>query len=112
MTPAIGRDDLLQELRDIETALSTAEVEDLVAQEDEPTRRQFVALREQVTVEVGKLENARLEDIAAKLDQLAPELNAGIARTKQELKSVDNAIAIINAASGVVGLVARVASLV
>jgi uncharacterized phage infection (PIP) family protein YhgE len=111
-TPAIGKDDLLQELRDLETALGTAEVENLVAQEDEPTRRKFVALREQVTVTVGALENAQLADIAARLDQLSPDLNTGIAQLKKELKSVASAIAIINAASGVLGLAGRVAALV
>jgi hypothetical protein len=110
--PAIGKDDLLQELRDLEMALGTAEVENLVAQEDELTRKKFVALREQVTVAVGTLENAQLADIAARLDQLSPELNVGIAQMKKALISGESAIAIINAASGVLGLAGRVAALV
>jgi hypothetical protein len=61
---------------------------------------------------VGKIENAELADIAAQLDQLSPELNAGIAQVKQELMSVDNAIAIVNTASTVLGLAGRVAALV
>jgi hypothetical protein len=111
-TPAMGKDDLLQTLRDLETALRSEEVENLITQQDRDTRQRFVALREQVAVVVGKLENAQLADIAGQLDRLSPQLNEGIANLKRELSSIDNAIAIVNTASTVLGLAASVAALV
>jgi hypothetical protein len=111
-TPAIGKDDLLQNLRNLETALRSEEVENLVAQEDQDTRQKFVAVRERVAVVVGKLENAQLADIADQLDRLSPQLNAGIANMKHALSSIENAIAIVNTASTVLSLAARVAELV
>jgi hypothetical protein len=112
LIPAMGKDDLLQNLRDLETSLGSEEVEDLVVQQDQATRQRFVALREQVTVVVGKLENAQLADIADQLDRLSPQLNDGIVSLKHELSSIDNAIAIINTASTVISLAASVAAVV
>jgi hypothetical protein len=111
-TPVIGKDDLLQNLRNLETSLRSEEVESLVVQQDQATRQKFVALREQVAVVVGKLENAQLADIADQLDRLSPQLNDGIVSLKQELSSIDNAIAIVNTAAIVLSLAARVAAVV
>jgi hypothetical protein len=110
--PAMGKDDLLQNLRDLETALGAEEVENLVAQQDQATRQRFVAVREHVAVVMGQLENAQLADIADQLDLLSPQLNDGIASLKHELSSIDNAIAIVNTASAVLSLAARVAAVV
>jgi hypothetical protein len=112
MTPTIGKDDLLQNLRDLESALRSDEVENLMAQQDEVTRQRFVALREQVGIVVGKLENAQLADIADQLDRLSPQLNAGIANLKRALTSIDDAMAIVNTASTVLTLATNVAALV
>jgi hypothetical protein len=111
-TPGNDRNDLLQQLRDLESALLTAEIEQLMAGQPEDKRRDFVRLRQQVAILKGRLENAQLASIAAKLDELAPELKAGIEQMKAALKAVDNAIAILNTASTVLGLVARIVPIV
>ena len=110
--PTIGRDDLIQKLRDLETSLGTAEMENLMAQADEVTRKKFIAQREQVTITLGKLDNALLADIANQLDQLAPQLNAGITNMQQALAAINNAIAIVNTVSTVLSLAARVVAVV
>ncbi len=111
-TPAIGKDDLIQKLRDLETSLGTAEMESLMGQADEATRKAFVAQRQQVSITLGKLENAQLADIVGQLGQLAPQLNAGIAKMQQELAAINNAIAIVNTVSTVLSLAARVVAVV
>ncbi len=111
-TPAIGKDDLIQKLRDLETSLGTAEMESLMGQADEATRKAFVAQRQRVSITLGKLENAQLADIVGQLGQLAPQLNAGIAKMQQELAAINNAIAIVNTVSTVLSLAARVVAVV
>jgi hypothetical protein len=105
-------DDLLRNLRDLEIKLGTAEVEDLIIEQDEATRKKFIASREQVSITIGRLENAQLSEIADQLDQLGPQLTDGIAKMKHELTVINNAIAIVNTVSTVLSLAARVAKIV
>jgi hypothetical protein len=112
MTPPLGKQDLLNQLRDLEIQLGQADLENFMLQQDEPTRKKFIESREQVSIEIGTLENAELAEIAGQLDQLAPELKAGLAQMQHELRAINNAIAIVNTVSTVLILAARVTSLV
>jgi hypothetical protein len=110
-TPIIGRDKLVEDLRDAETRLGTAEMEALMAEQDPETRQKFVKYRDQVTILKGKLENAQLADILASLTRLGPELKTGVEKMQKELGVINNAIAIVNTVGTVLGLVGRVLGL-
>jgi hypothetical protein len=107
-TPILGKDDVLQMLRGLETALGTLELENQMVQQGGDTLKKFVKLRQEVTILKGRLENAQLASIAGRLDDVAVELKAGIEKMQNDLTTIDNAIAIVNSVSSVLGLVARV----
>jgi hypothetical protein len=110
-TPILGKDDVLQMLRGLETALGTLELENQMAQQGGDTLKKFVKLRQEVTILKGRLENAQLASIAGRLDDVAVELNAGIEKMQNALTAIDNAIAIVNSVSSVLDLVGRVVAL-
>ena len=104
------REEVLQTLRRLETTLADPALENRVLQQDEETRRKFVAARQNVTILKGKLENAQLAEIAERLDRLGPELSAGIDQLEAALSRVESAVAVVNTISSVLGIVARIAA--
>jgi biopolymer transport protein ExbB/TolQ len=106
------RDELLSQLRSLEVRLRSAEVQDFFSTQDQKVRDNFVDLRLQLSQRIDQLANAQLQDIADRLDQLSPDLEAGIQSVQQTLDRLDKAIAIINTISSVLGLVGRVVAIV
>jgi len=100
--------ELLQQLRDIETSLRSAEVQSFFQTQSQATRDRFVSLRAEISQHIAQLANAQLQEIANKLDELSDELEAGIDTLKSKLDELNNAVAILNSIATVLGLVGRV----
>ena len=75
--PGMTPDELLATLRSLELELRSSEVRELFAKEDPAARERLVALRQEVTLLVGRLTNADLSSIASKLEELDGDLTAG-----------------------------------
>ncbi len=104
------RDELLTMMRDVETQLRSAAVQAFFQKQPEDIRKRFVSFRQEISVLVGRLTNAQLSDIAAKLDELSPDLKAGIDDLKGKIDTLNSAIAILNLLGNALGLAARVAA--
>lgn len=104
-------DELLTNLRELETSLRAAEVQSFFERQPDNIRKRFVSFRQEVSFLVGKLTNAQLSRIGQKLDELSDDLNAGINELQDKIAALNNAVAILNAISTVLGLAARIAAL-
>lgn len=100
--------ELLRQLRSAETRLRSTEVQAFFQGKSQATRDRFVSLRNEISQHIAKLSNARLQDIADKLDELSDSLQAGIDNLQGKLDQLNNAISILNTFSAVLGLVGRV----
>jgi len=105
------RDELLDELRELELNLRSPEVQDFFLTQPVDVRNKFVSYREEISFLVGKLTNAELEEIADKLDELSDDINAGITSLREKIQALNDAIEIINALGTVLGHVARIAAI-
>jgi biopolymer transport protein ExbB/TolQ len=105
------KDEVLAKLRALENRLRSAEVQNFMAGQPQNVKDNFVEFRIQLSQIVAQLGNAQLEDIAARLNELSPDLQAGIGSLENALSRLDDAIAIINTISSLVGLVGRVIAL-
>ena len=106
------KDGLLAELREIETNLRSAEVQEFFQAQDQDVRDRFVSLRHEISVAINQLSNAELQAIADKLDELAPDLKAGVDRLKAKIQQLENAVSILKTISDVLGLVGRVVAFI
>src|SRR5262245_63979689 len=93
--------ELLQQLRSTEIRLRSAEVQAFFQSKSQATRDKFVSLRNEISRHIAKLSNARLQDIADKLDELSDNLQAGIDKLQSNLDRLNNAISILNTVSTV-----------
>ena len=105
------RDELLGSLRAIELRLSTSEVNSFFREQDEATRERFVKLSLDISIIVSKLTTAQLNEIADRLDELSPALKEGILNLQTRIIQLNNAVAILNTLSNVLGVVAGLAGL-
>jgi hypothetical protein len=105
-------DELLTNLRNVETKLRSAEIQNFFAGQPEAVRTRFVSSRQEVSFLLGKLTNAQLGAIADKLDELSDELKAGINELQGKIDELNNVVAILNTLGTVLGLAARIAALV
>jgi hypothetical protein len=97
---------LLEELRDLEIQLFGFEVVEQVKQLPDDQKQAFAAARLHLTSVINQLNTAQLQDIADQLEQHAGELQAGISQLGQSLNSLQGAsnwTAAINSIIGVVG---------
>ena len=104
-------DELLNHLRDIDLRLYSARVQLFLHSLPLDVQKRLVSYREEISLLEGKLSNAQLAVIAGKLEELSEDLKAGISNLQREIDKLNNAIAIIDTISSVLGLVARVVSL-
>jgi biopolymer transport protein ExbB/TolQ len=102
------KEELLTKLRNIDSSLHSAEVQTLFAAQNQQVKDEFVALRLSVAQKVAQLGNAQLQNIAGELETLSGDLKSGIDDVQTQLNRLDQAIAIINTVSSVLGLVGRV----
>lgn len=105
------KNELLTELRVLDTTLHSAEMQAFFAAKQQETRDRFVSLRGEVAVAINKLRNAQIKEITNKLDELSGALEAGIDNLKEKIEKLNNAISILNTISTVLGLIARVVAL-
>ena len=110
--PGMTPDELLTTLRSLELELRSSEVRELFAKEDPAARERLVALRQEVTLLVGRLTNADLSSIASKLEELDGDLTAGVQRLRARLTALKSGEAILDSLGAVLGLAARIALLV
>ncbi len=103
-------DELLNALRDLEVRLRSADVQAFFMKQPDNIKKRFVSFRQEISVLVGKLTNAQLAHIAAKLDELSDDFKSGIDQLKGKIDALNNAVAIMNLLGGVLGLAARVAA--
>jgi len=99
----MDRDELLNELRDIETQLRASDVIQFVKQQAVSLRAQFAADLATLSASIGVIENAQLADIASRLD--------GIKDLQESLDALDRTIDVFTSIGTVVGLAAKVAGL-
>jgi hypothetical protein len=103
---------LVDSLTQLRHWLYSNSAQQTVSSEPQAVRDQFVSLRREVNFLTTQLQNAELESISDKLDQLGPELTAGINSINASIASVAKITSILNTVSDVVGLLARVVALV
>jgi hypothetical protein len=103
--------ELLTSLRNIETKLRSAEVQAFFGNQTQTIRDRFISFRQEVSFLVGKLTNAQLAAIAAKLNELSDDLNTGISDLQGKIDALNNAVAILNTLGTLLGLAARIAAL-
>ncbi len=104
----MSREELLAHLRAIELQLRSAEVQLFFRDKSEEEREQLVTLRNEISQQISQLANAQFQHVADKLNELSPDLNDGINNLQGELNTLEDAIAILNTISNILGLVGRV----
>ena len=105
------RDELINMLDAIEGKIRSGNVQDFFKKQPQPERDKFVKLRQDVTLLADALRNARLGDIAARLEQLSGEFNEGIANLNGKIKTLNDAVAIMDILAKVINLAVRIAAL-
>lgn len=105
------RNELLFRLRALELRLLSPNVDEFVRTQDEPTQARFFSLMLDLRIIITRLTTVGLAEIAAKLDDLSDELQAGIDSLQNEIDQQQKTIDLINAFSSVVGYAARIVSL-
>jgi len=105
------RDELVTALQNVETSLRSAEVQTFFQTRPTPERDRLVSFRQKLAVLIGTLRNAELAKIAQKLNELSDALEAAIGDVEGRLDALNDAVAILNTLSDLLGLTARVAAL-
>jgi hypothetical protein len=102
---------LVNSLTQVRHWLYSNTVQQAILTEPQTVRDQFVSFRREVNFLTTQLQNAELEAISDKLDELEPELTAGISSINAAIASVAKISSILNTISSIVGLLARVVAL-
>ena len=105
------RNELIFRLRSLEIQLLSPQMDAFIEKQDATVRERFVRLSVDLRVVILKLTTAQLASIADRLEDLSEELEAGIARLRAEIDSLNKAIKVIETLSEVVGFAARVVGL-
>jgi hypothetical protein len=105
----VTRKELLGLLRRTERTLRSAAVQEFFEGQTDEQRARFVAGRQELSLLIDRLANAALADIAAKLDELAPDLRAGVDELAVALDRLAKPAAVLSSLASVLGLIARVA---
>jgi hypothetical protein len=108
----MSRDELLDELRDLDLRLRGPEMIQFVKQQELKFRAQFAADLATLSASIGIIENAQLAEILGRLNPLASQLKTGIQELQDSIDSLDKTVAVFTEIGNVVGLAARVAGLV
>ena len=105
------RDELINILGEIEGKIRSGNVQDFFMNRPQPERDAFVKLRQDVTLLADDLRNARLGNIAERLDQLSAEFNEGIDDLNGKIRALNDAVAIMDILAKVINLAVRIAAL-
>ena len=103
---------LVDSLTQVRHWLYSNSAQQQVLNEPQAVRDQFVSFRREINFLTTQLQSAELESISDKLDELGPQLTAGIDSINASIASVAKISSILNTISSVVGLIARVVALV
>ncbi|MEH2174313.1 hypothetical protein [Nostoc sp.] len=111
---SIARDfeEILKRIKNIEFNLNLPEIQQKFENEkDESRKRDFLEQRKNIAILRSQLETAALEEIAANLKKLEPDLLKGIEDLTQAIDKVDNTVNILTTLQNVTGIIRRVLSL-
>jgi|WetSurMetagenome_2_1015567.scaffolds.fasta_scaffold112190_2 hypothetical protein len=100
-------DDVLAELRELETRLRSARVQAAYRERPETERRRLAAARTELSLLLERLTTARIESVAAGLHELDGELKAATAAVRSRIEKVDRPAAALNAVARLLGVLAR-----
>lgn len=107
------REDLLAKIRKQELRLNSLELQAAFEQENDPAKKAtFVQERRNYVIARTNLENAILENIAASLNLLAPDLEDGLEDLEAALQNIKNTVEIMKTIKLVTGIVARIVTIV
>jgi hypothetical protein len=107
----MDRDELLNELRELEVQLRGFDMIQFVKQQAVELRAQFFADLATLSASIGAIENAQLADIAGRLDALSGDLKAGIKELHDSLDALDRTVDVFTTLGTVAGLAAKIAGL-
>lgn len=102
---------LLDDLRNLETRLRSAEVAILYADKPDSVVRRFVDERRELSALLDRLESARLEVVADRLEFLSGRLRVGIRELQADARRRADAMAVLDRMDQVLGVAARIAAL-
>jgi hypothetical protein len=102
------RDDVLDELRGIESRLRSAEVQAAYRDRPQAERQRLAAARTELSLLLERLTTTEIERVAAPLGELDRELKPAIAGVRGRLAAIDRPAAALNAVARLLGLLARV----
>jgi hypothetical protein len=108
---AARREETLRSLRELELKLRSTEVQMQVAGRDLPERRQFVEDLQKISVSIREIENARLSEIAHRLQAFDDDLKSGIRELRTSLDEANRMVAALQTFTRVVNIATRVAGL-
>lgn len=106
----ILREELLEELRDVEFKLGSLEEVILICTSETNLclAKSFVQARGDLIVAIAKIENAILEKIAGQIERLQSDLKASINSLNKELEKPENETRLLDALHHVTGIAARI----
>jgi len=107
----VTNDELLIELRELETSLRSPEMQARYRERPPAERRRLVAERAELSLLIARLTTAELTAIAGKLDELGKELKRAVTAVNRRMEVPDRPAATLNAVARLLGLLARVAVL-
>jgi hypothetical protein len=107
----MNRDELLDSIRELEMRLYSPEFRNWVKVQPEENKTKIRSLRAEVISYRSGLETNQLKILADKLDELAPELNQGLAELQKKIDEMKEFMAVLDFLGDVIGLVSRIVTL-
>jgi molecular chaperone GrpE (heat shock protein) len=102
------KQELLPRMLEIEEQLHAPETQARFSNSTNPSvKANFVAFRLNYSTQIAKIQNAILENIATKLQQLEPQLRIALNNLDNELQSLEDDVAILNGIKIVTNLVSQ-----
>jgi hypothetical protein len=106
--PSIQRNEYIRELREIEAQLSSVETIGFIQTQSPGNRSKFFDLKSEIAIRRSKLEIARLDTIALRLQQLEGDFKQGITNIGSAIDSLSNITEVLSTIDLLVGVLSRI----
>jgi hypothetical protein len=102
------RNEYIQKLREIEARLGSVEVIGFIQTQPLEDRSKFFDLKSEIAIRRSRLEIARLDTIAVRLQQLEGDFKQGINNIESAINNLNNISEVLSTIDFLVGVLSRI----
>jgi hypothetical protein len=105
---SIQRDEYIRKVRELEAQLGSVEVIGFIQTQSPSDRSKFFDLKSEIAIRRSRLEIARLDTIALRLQQLAGDFKQGITNIESAIDNLNNITEVLSSIDLLVGVLSRI----